>query len=159
MKYKKMNSPVGPLSIAGNDTSLCFILFGSGKRAAKPDPDWQESDGSVLRETIRQLQAYFDKKLRNFDLPLNPAGTPFQLSVWRELQQIPYGEVISYGELAGRIGKPQASRAVGAANGSNPIPIVVPCHRVIGSNGKLTGYGGGLPIKEALLELEGVRLF
>jgi methylated-DNA-[protein]-cysteine S-methyltransferase len=159
MKYTIMNSPVGPLSIAGDDIGLHFILFGSGKRAARPDPDWQESDCSVVREAIRQLQAYFDKKLTRFDLPLHPAGTAFQLVVWHELPQIPYGEVISYGELARRIGKPQASRAVGAANGANPIPIVLPCHRVIGSNGKLTGYGGGLPIKEALLRLEGVRLF
>jgi len=157
MKYTVMSSPVGPLFIAGDDAGLHFIQFASGKRPAKPEPDWQESECQVVRETIRQLQAYFDKKLTRFDLPLRPAGTPFQLIVWRELERIPYGEVISYGELAKRIGKPHASRAVGAANGSNPIPIVVPCHRVIGSNGKLTGYGGGLPIKEALLELEGAR--
>ncbi len=158
MKYTIMNSPVGPLSIAGDEAGLHSILFGSGKRAARPDPDWQESECSVVRETIRQLQAYFQKKLTRFDLPLHPVGTSFQLSVWHALEKIPYGEVISYGELANRIGKPHASRAVGAANGSNPIPIVIPCHRVIGSNGKLTGYGGGLPIKEALLELEGARL-
>jgi methylated-DNA-[protein]-cysteine S-methyltransferase len=158
MKYTVMNSPVGPLLIAGDEAGLHFILFGSGKRAAKPDPDWQELECSVVRETIRQLQAYFNKKLTRFDLPLQPAGTPFQLAVWRELEKIPYGEVISYGTLASRIGKPHASRAVGAANRSNPISIVVPCHRVIGSNGKLIGYGGGLPIKEALLELEGARL-
>ena len=158
MKYTVMNSPVGPLSIAGDEAGLHFILFGSGNRAARPAPDWLESECGPVRETIRQLQAYFNKKLTRFDLPLEPAGTPFQLVVWHELENIPYGEVISYGELANRIGRPHASRAVGAANGSNPIPIVVPCHRVIGSNGKLTGYGGGLPIKEALLELEGARL-
>jgi methylated-DNA-[protein]-cysteine S-methyltransferase len=159
VKYSIMNSPVGPLSIAGDEAGLHFILFGTGKRAARPDPDWQEAECSVVHETIRQLEAYFDRKLSRFDLPLRPQGTAFQLAVWRELENIPYGEVISYGELATRIGRPQASRAVGAANGSNPIPIVVPCHRVIGSNGKLTGYGGGLPIKEALLELERARLF
>jgi methylated-DNA-[protein]-cysteine S-methyltransferase len=159
MIYTSMDSPVGPLSIAGDDAGLCFILFGSGKRAAAPRPEWRESDRGIVRETVRQLGAYFAGKLTCFDLPLTPAGTPFQLDVWRELQRIPYGTVISYGELASRIGKPHASRAVGAANGANPIPIVVPCHRVIGSNGKLTGYGGGLAIKEALLQLEHARLF
>ena len=158
MDYIRMDSPVGPLSIAGDDTGLRFILFGAGRRAAGPRPDWRESDRGVVRETVRQLKAYFARKLTRFDLPLAPAGTPFQLDVWRELRRIPYGTVISYGELASRIGKPHASRAVGAANGANPIPIVVPCHRVIGSNGKLTGYGGGLAIKEALLELERARL-
>jgi methylated-DNA-[protein]-cysteine S-methyltransferase len=158
MKYKVMDSPVGPLAIAGDDEGLHAILLPRGKRTAKRDPNWQESDCGVVRETIRQLKAYFAQKLTKFDLPLRPEGTPFQLAVWGKLQRIPYGEVISYGELARRIGKPQASRAVGAANGKNPIPIVIPCHRVIGSNGKLTGYGGGLPIKEALLKLEGARL-
>ena len=103
---------------------------------------------------MRQLKAYFAGELENFDLPLSPQGTPFQQRVWGELQKIPYGDTISYGELARRIGNPKASRAVGLANGSNPISIVIPCHRVIGANGKLTGYGGGLPIKEKLLALE-----
>ena len=107
-----------------------------------------------LRETIRQLRAYFAGELETFDLTLAPQGTPFQLAVWNRLCEISFGETISYGELARRIGNPNASRAVGLANGSNPIPIVIPCHRVIGSNGKLTGYGGGLPIKEKLLALE-----
>ena len=100
------------------------------------------------------MRAYFAGDLEDFDLQLAPEGTPFQQSVWKELCTIPYGETISYGELARRIGNPKASRAVGLANGSNPIPIIIPCHRVIGSNGKLTGYGGGLPIKEKLLALE-----
>jgi methylated-DNA-[protein]-cysteine S-methyltransferase len=107
-----------------------------------------------LAEVIRQLQAYFAGELENFDLAVSPQGTPFQQKVWSELQRIPYGETLSYGELARRIGNPKACRAVGLANGSNPISIVIPCHRVIGSNGKLTGYGGGLPIKEKLLALE-----
>jgi methylated-DNA-[protein]-cysteine S-methyltransferase len=107
-----------------------------------------------LGEAVRQLRAYFAGELQAFDLPLAPQGTPFQLAVWKHLCEIPYGETISYGELARRIGNPNASRAVGLANGSNPIPIVIPCHRVIGSNGKLTGYGGGLPIKDKLLGLE-----
>jgi len=159
MIYTSMNSPVGPLSIAGDEAGLRFILFCSGKRGTAPRPDWSESERGVVQEAARQLRAYFARKLTRFDLPLAPAGTPFQLDVWHELQRIPYGTVISYGELASRVGKPHASRAVGAANGANPIPIVIPCHRVIGSNGTLTGYGGGLAIKEALLELERARLF
>ncbi len=107
-----------------------------------------------MKETIRQLHSYFARELEEFDLPLAPEGTAFQLRVWKRLCDIPYGETISYGELARRLDNPNASRAVGLANGSNPIPIVIPCHRVIGSNGKLTGYGGGLPIKEKLLALE-----
>jgi methylated-DNA-[protein]-cysteine S-methyltransferase len=107
-----------------------------------------------LGQAIRQLEAYFAGKLDNFNLLLSPQGTPFQQRVWSELQNIPYGETISYGELARRIGNPKASRAVGLANGANPLSIVIPCHRVIGANGKLTGYGGGLPIKEKLLALE-----
>jgi methylated-DNA-[protein]-cysteine S-methyltransferase len=103
---------------------------------------------------VRQLREYFSGRRTEFELPLAPQGTAFQRGVWRQLQEIPYGETISYGELAKRVGNPKASRAVGAANGQNPIPIVIPCHRVIGSNGKLTGFGGGLPTKEALLALE-----
>ena len=110
------------------------------------------------KKTVSQLRSYFAGEREEFDLPLAPEGTPFQQEVWRRLCEIPYGETISYGELARRIGNPQASRAVGLANGSNPIPIVIPCHRVIGSNGKLTGYGGGLPIKEKLLALERKQL-
>jgi methylated-DNA-[protein]-cysteine S-methyltransferase len=111
-----------------------------------------------LKEPVRQLRAYFAGELKDFDLPLAPKGTEFQQNVWAELCKIPYGETISYGELARRIGNPNASRAVGLANGSNPIPVVIPCHRVIGANGKLTGYGGGLPIKERLLALEKKQL-
>ena len=109
----------------------------------------------LLAEAARQLRAYLAGSLRVFDLPLDLQGTPFQLRVWRELEKIPYGETRSYRQVAAAIGAPEAVRAVGAANGSNPIPIVVPCHRVIGSSGKLTGYGGGLPLKKRLLELEG----
>jgi len=108
----------------------------------------------VLLEAARQLKAYFERKLKEFDLPLDPQGTGFQLRVWRALGAIPYGQTRSYREVAQSIGSPNAVRAVGAANGSNPIPIVVPCHRVIGANGKLVGYGGGLPLKRRLLELE-----
>jgi methylated-DNA-[protein]-cysteine S-methyltransferase len=107
---------------------------------------------------VKQLREYFAGRRAEFDLPLAPEGTEFQRTVWRNLQDIPYGETISYGELAKRVGNPKASRAVGAANGQNPIPIVIPCHRVIGANGKLTGFGGGLPTKEALLALETKQL-
>jgi methylated-DNA-[protein]-cysteine S-methyltransferase len=151
--YTQLESPLGPLLLVADDAGLRQILFVNGRHPAQPESSWKE-DRAPLSDTIRQLQAYFGGELESFDLPLAPEGTPFQLGVWRRLCDIPYGETISYGELAGRIGNPKASRAVGLANGSNPIPIVIPCHRVIGSNGKLTGYGGGLPIKEKLLALE-----
>jgi len=141
------------LLLAGDESGLRLIHFVNGRHLAKPDPAWIDNAGQ-MQKTTRQLRAYFAGELEEFDLPLAPEGTPFQQKVWSELCNIPYGETISYGELARRIGNPNASRAVGLANGSNPIPIIIPCHRVIGSNGKLTGYGGGLPIKEKLLALE-----
>jgi methylated-DNA-[protein]-cysteine S-methyltransferase len=145
-----VETPVGPLRLVADDRALQRLEFAHGNKAANPTTPAT----GILKETIRQLRAYFSGKLEQFDLPLAPEGTPFQLEVWRRLCEIPYGETISYGELARRIGNPNASRAVGLANGSNPIAIIIPCHRVIGSNGKLTGYGGGLPIKEKLLALE-----
>jgi methylated-DNA-[protein]-cysteine S-methyltransferase len=151
--YTRMESPVGPLLLVADDGGLRRIDFVNGRNPGEPDPQWLD-DAEHFRETLRQLRAYFAGELENFDLELAPQGTPFQLTVWNRLREIPFGETISYGELARRIGNPDASRAVGLANGSNPIPIVIPCHRVIGSNGKLTGYGGGLPIKEKLLALE-----
>jgi methylated-DNA-[protein]-cysteine S-methyltransferase len=151
ISYTQIDSPVGPLLLAADDTGLRRIEFAG--RSAKPEPSWHE-DAAPLKDTIRQLRAYFAGELETFDLPLAPQGTAFQLKVWKLLCDIPYGETISYGELARRAGNPKASRAVGLANGSNPISIVIPCHRVIGSNGKLTGYGGGLPNKEKLLALE-----
>jgi methylated-DNA-[protein]-cysteine S-methyltransferase len=149
----RIDSPVGPLQLVADDGGVRRIDFVNGRNPVEFDPQWHE-DGEPFRETIRQLRAYFAGELETFDLTLAPEGTPFQLSVWDRLCEIPFGETISYGELARRVGNPNASRAVGLANGSNPIPIVIPCHRVIGSNGKLTGYGGGLPIKEKLLALE-----
>lgn len=119
----------------------------------KPDASWKQ-DAASFRDVLGEFRAYFAGELQDFTVKLAPEGTPFQLNVWKRLCDVPYGETISYGELARRIGNPNASRAVGLANGSNPIPIIIPCHRVIGSNGKLTGYGGGLPIKEKLLALE-----
>jgi methylated-DNA-[protein]-cysteine S-methyltransferase len=143
-----MESPVGRLLLAADEAGLRKVLFDG-----EPASDWRE-DPASLAETVRQLRAYFAGELRDFDLPLAPEGTAFQLRVWRELRNIPYGQTISYGELARRVGSPRGSRAVGLANGANPISIVVPCHRVIGSNGRLTGYGGGLENKERLLALE-----
>ncbi len=155
--YTKFQSPVGPLLLAANDRGLCLVSFAGSKRAKAPQPDWKQ-DKAPFAETIRQLQAYFRAELKEFDLPLALEGTEFQIRVWESLRAIPFGETISYGQLAQRIGSPKAVRAVGLANGSNPIPIIVPCHRVIGSNGKLTGYGGGLPLKEKLLALESHQL-
>jgi methylated-DNA-[protein]-cysteine S-methyltransferase len=151
--YTYMESPIGPLLLAGDDSGLRRIGFPEGKNPPQPAPEWQR-DPQCLRYVAEQLDAYFAGSLRDFDLPLQMQGTPFQLSVWKALRDIPYGETISYGELARRIGNPKGSRAVGLANGANPIPIVVPCHRVIGSTGKLTGFGGGLRTKETLLALE-----
>ena len=151
MFYSHLESPIGTLLLVANEAGLTQINFSSHNR--KPAPEWQRDD-RALKQAARELRAYFEGELEAFDLELAPVGTPFQQRVWKELLKIPYGKTISYGELARRIGNPKASRAVGLANGSNPIPIIIPCHRVIGSNGKLTGYGGGLPIKEKLLALE-----
>lgn len=153
MEYTYMESPVGRLLLAGDERSVTFIGFVEGRNPPKPEADWR-NDGRFLKNAVEQLRAYFAGSLRIFNVPLRMHGTPFQLTVWKALQEIPYGETISYGELARRVGNPKGSRAVGLANGSNPIAIVVPCHRVIGSNGKLTGYGGGLDNKEVLLALE-----
>jgi methylated-DNA-[protein]-cysteine S-methyltransferase len=153
MYYTNFKSPVGSLLLAADDRGLCFISFSTSRRAVRVEPNWKR-DPAAFEETICQLQAYFRGELKDFSLPLALDGTPFQLSVWKNLLAIPYGKTISYGQLADRIRQPKAVRAVGLANGQNPIPIVIPCHRVIGSNGKLTGYGGGLPVKEKLLALE-----
>lgn len=153
MYYQHLDSPIGRLLVAGDDGGLRFLLFANGRDRATPRPEWEPDRGS-LTEPVKQLTAYFAGRLREFDVPLAPEGTPFQRQVWTALCGIPYGETTSYGALARRIGNPNAVRAVGLANGSNPISIIIPCHRVIGSNGSLVGYGGGLPIKQALLALE-----
>ena len=148
MDYSWVESPVGNLLVTRNEHGLTSISF-----RGTPHDEWTRNDDAF--EDIReQLGAYFAKKLRIFTLPLAPRGTTFQLDVWRELRAIPYGETRSYAQIARAIGKPYAIRAVGAANGANPLPIVVPCHRVIGSNGSLTGFGGGLEAKRFLLDLE-----
>lgn len=148
------DSPIGRLGLMGEGDKLISLAL-----PYAPVPLMMERETPVLRETKRQLEAYFAGTLRQFDLPLQPEGTPFQLRVWEQLRQIPYGQVISYGELACRIGQPGASRAVGGANRRNPIPIIVPCHRVIAVNGTLGGYSGNCDgsaeIKYALLRLEG----
>jgi methylated-DNA-[protein]-cysteine S-methyltransferase len=155
--FTRMDSPVGPLLLVADEAGLRRIDFVEGRHPASPDPAWQEHAGR-FNEIIDQLNYYFAGSLKQFSVPMLPEGTEFQRKVWKSLCDIPYGETISYGQLAQRIGNPNASRAVGLANGSNPIPILIPCHRVIGSNGKLTGYGGGLPIKEKLLALERQQL-
>ncbi len=158
LNYSYLDSPIGTLLIAGDADAVRVIHFPKNGRASKPAPEWIESAKGPVSHAIKQLKEYFAGKRTDFDLPLAPEGTEFQRTVWQRLQEIPYGETISYGELAKRVGNPKASRAVGAANGQNPIPIVIPCHRVIGANGKLTGFGGGLPTKEALLALEARQL-
>ncbi|MBZ5605345.1 MAG: methylated-DNA--[protein]-cysteine S-methyltransferase [Acidobacteriia bacterium] len=157
MNYGYLETPIGTLLIAGDD-AIHAIYFPKNGKAVKPEADWTESSRGAVGVAIKQLKEYFSGKRAEFELPLAPEGTAFQRSVWGQLCEIPYGQTISYGELAKRVGNPKASRAVGAANGQNPIPIVIPCHRVIGSNGKLTGFGGGLPTKEKLLALESRQL-
>lgn len=152
-KYTWMESPVGRLLLAGDGHCLRKLLFAEGRDEVKPRPDWIRDD-DALAVSVQQLESYFRGELREFNIPVSPEGTCFQQRVWQELQSVGYGETLSYGELARRIGNPAASRAVGLANGANPISIVIPCHRIIGANGRLTGYGGGLPRKEWLLALE-----
>ncbi len=153
MYYCHLDTKIGELLLAGDDAGLCLIAFPEGSMRRDPDSDWIYNEKPFL-EARRQLLEYFAGERKEFDLPLRLNGTEFQLSVLEELRRIPYGETSSYGDIAERIGRPKAMRAVGAANGRNPIPIIVPCHRVIGSSGDLTGFGGGLAAKEALLLLE-----
>ena len=153
--YTQINdSPVGPLLLAGDQAALHVLSFGAGSRPREIDADWKPDTKGVLEPVRKELDQYFAGRLKTFSTPVAFNGTQFQNAVWRELQRIPYGETISYLELAKRIKNPDAVRAVGMANGANPVAIIVPCHRVIGSNGSLTGFGGGLPTKRALLELE-----
>jgi methylated-DNA-[protein]-cysteine S-methyltransferase len=153
MYYCYLQTPVGELILAGDEETLCRVEFPEAGKRRKPAPDWKYSE-KPFADACQQLSAYFAGELTSFDLTLRPVGTEFQLEVLAELQNIPYGTTSSYGDIARRIGRPKAVRAVGAANGRNPIPIIIPCHRVIGSNGDLTGFAGGIPIKEALLRLE-----
>ncbi len=153
MYYCYLDTPIGELLLVGDDDGLSMIGFPKGSMRREPEADWIFNEAR-LAEARRQIGEYFAGERRHFDLPLRLSGTDFQVSVLEALQEIPYGETVSYGEIAKRIGRPKAVRAVGAAKGRNPLPIVVPCHRVIGSTGDLTGFGGGLDTKEALLRHE-----
>jgi methylated-DNA-[protein]-cysteine S-methyltransferase len=153
MYYCYLHTPIGELLLAGADDALSMIGFPQNTRRRDPEPDWIYNE-APLQQVCTQLNEYFAGERKVFDIPLQLNGTEFQISVLEALLQIPYGETASYGEIARRIGRPRAMRAVGAANGRNPIPIIVPCHRVIGATGDLTGFGGGLDTKEALLRLE-----
>ncbi len=144
---------VGVLRLAADEAGLRRIDFLAGSRESGAPADWIRAE-APLKAVIEQLRAYFAGALRDFDGPLAPEGTAFQQRVWERLREIPYGATISYSELATQVGNPRACRAVGLANGRNPIPIVIPCHRVVGKDGTLVGYGGGLAIKEKLLALE-----
>jgi methylated-DNA-[protein]-cysteine S-methyltransferase len=157
LSYTQIDSPVGPLLLVGDNRALREIRFVNGRRPPPADPHCTPNPVPFV-EAIHQLQSYFSGERQVFNLPLALEGTDFQLRVWRCLQTIPYGQTISYLQLAERIGIPKAVRAVGLANGANPVPIVIPCHRVIGSNGSLTGFGGGLPTKQKLLALESRQL-
>jgi methylated-DNA-[protein]-cysteine S-methyltransferase len=153
-RYARLASPIGELLIVSESGAITGLFMERPEGPTQPAAGWRRDDVG-LAEAREQLSAYFAGELTSFDLPLAPRGTPFQLRVWRALREIPFGETISYAELARRIGSPRAVRAVGGANGRNPIAIVVPCHRVIGADGSLTGFGGGMERKRILLELEG----
>jgi methylated-DNA-[protein]-cysteine S-methyltransferase len=154
MYWYETDSPIGRLLLAGTAQALARVQFQAGPRPLRPPREWSH-DVAPFAPVLGQLKEYFAGTRRAFQLPLAPQGSTFQRAVWRALLAIPYGETVSYGELARRLGLANGARAVGLANGANPLPILVPCHRVIGADGSLTGFGGGLPIKRALLSLEG----
>ena len=150
-KYQTLvQSPVGPLTLTGTEEALTGITFGDRR-------DGEDAPSPMLEQAARELEEYFAGKRREFTVPLAPEGTEFQRKVWAALREIPYGTTASYKDIAVRVGKPGAAIAVGQANSRNPIPIIIPCHRVIGANGKLVGYTGGMHIKETLLAVEGIR--
>lgn len=151
--YRTLDSPVGLVTVAGDGAVITHVRM-SDQSHPPPHRDQWQHDPDAFDEAVRQLRDYFDGHLTDFDLPIRLEGTSFQRRVWDALRDIPYGETTSYGAIAGRIGMPGAARAVGWANGHNPVSIIVPCHRVIGADGSLTGYGGGLDRKLTLLELE-----
>lgn len=153
--YDLFDTPAGQMIVVQSDRGVHCIDFQQGAKPLSIDPQWQAS-AKFCQTARRQLQAYFNGTLTRFDLPLAPQGSAFQQRVWAELARVPFGKTCSYAELAKRLGQPGASRAVGMANGRNPLSIVLPCHRIIGGSKKLTGYRGGLTIKRQLLELEGI---
>ena len=152
-RYMQVDSPIGPLLVARDAEGITALLLPHARRPARPRPDWLRDD-TAFADIGDQLAEYFAGTRARFDLPLHLIGSAFERRVWNALLEIPHGETISYGALAAKIGAPGAARAVGAANGQNPIAIIVPCHRVIGADGSLTGYGGGLPAKRWLLAHE-----
>jgi len=153
--YQIVESPIGPLTILSDGEGLTGLYMNVHKYGPSQTDGWRLSpENPVVSETARQLREFFLGTRLEFDLPLNASGTEFQRRCWQQLSRIPYGETWSYGEMAKKLGSPDASRAVGAANGQNPISVIVPCHRVIGASGKLVGFGGGLPRKAALLAFE-----
>ncbi|WP_146910354.1 methylated-DNA--[protein]-cysteine S-methyltransferase [Arenimonas daejeonensis] len=154
MWFDEFDTPIGVMTMAADPTGLRHVLFPDNKYPPARDTSWRR-DAGALREAREQLLAYFAGERQTFDLPLAPTGTAFQVKVWTTLARIPYGRTWSYGDLARHIGEPKAVRAVGAANGRNPLPVILPCHRVIGADGSLTGFGGGLPLKKFLLQHEG----
>ncbi|MEI5519131.1 methylated-DNA--[protein]-cysteine S-methyltransferase [Streptomyces brasiliscabiei] len=151
--HKVVDSPYGPLTLVADDGVLCG-LYMTEQRHRPPEESFGARDDTLFDETEEQLKAYFAGELTEFTVPLRLHGTPFQRTVWEQLVRIPYGETRSYGQLADALGNPKASRAVGLANGKNPVGIIVPCHRVVGSDGSLTGYGGGTERKRRLLDFE-----
>jgi methylated-DNA-[protein]-cysteine S-methyltransferase len=153
LSYTTMDSPIGELLLLGDGDALCGLYMQDGRKPTRIAPQWRES-AAPFTDVQTQLREYFAGERVAFETPLAMHGTQFELQVWRELADIPYGETVSYGEIAKRVGQPSAARAVGLANGRNPIAVIVPCHRVIGADGRLTGYGGGLERKRLLLELE-----
>jgi len=153
LTHTTVDSPIGELLLTSDGEALTGLYMAGGRHALVAADDWNRDD-DPFDDVRAQLAAYFAGELTDFDVPLAPAGTPFQLSVWRALEEIPYGQTRSYGQLAARVGNVRACRAVGLANGRNPISIIVPCHRVIGASGTLTGYGGGLERKRHLLAME-----
>jgi methylated-DNA-[protein]-cysteine S-methyltransferase len=153
MLYTTTDSPLGQLLLAGDGSALTHLVMQEGRRPLAIDSSWERS-AKTFREPLRQLEEYFDGRRREFTVPLALTGNPFELRVWDALVRIPYGETTSYGEAAATIGQPDAARAVGLANGRNPVAVIVPCHRVLGAKGSLIGYGGGLERKRLLLDLE-----
>ncbi len=152
--YTELDSPLGTLLVAATDQGLCGIYFEQHRHFKGKDGWARDPEHAVVRRAVRQLQEFFAGGRTGFDLPLDLQGTPFQQEVWQQLLRIPYGATVSYGEHAKAVARPKAARAVGAAIGRNPVSIIVPCHRVVGSNGSLTDYAGGLERKRSLLELE-----
>lgn len=156
--YDRFDSPIGPLTIAADASGLRHVLFAQHCRPARDQASWLlASDADVLVQPRRQLLQYLNGQRQHFDLALAPVGTDFQRTVWQALARIPFAATWSYRQLATEIGRPTATRAVGAANSRNPLPIILPCHRVVGSNGGLTGFAGGLEVKQALLALENAQ--